>query len=92
MEIRAFSIAEFCKRWNVGKTFTYKEIGAGRLRLTKIGKLSRITSEAEDDWQRQLVKESPEAVEIWRHRITKQTQKNSERCSGQDDDHGDGVP
>ena len=58
----AFSIDQFCERWEIGRTKVYEEIRAGRLRVMKIGKLTRITPEAEAAWQSQLEEQSAEAA------------------------------
>jgi len=66
---RAFTIPQFCERWNVGKGSVYSEIRAGRLRLTKLGKSSRITDKAEEDWLRLLDDESAKVAAEWRQRM-----------------------
>jgi len=50
------SISGFCKRNDVGKTFTYGEIKAGRLEAHKVGSRTKIFPEAEERWKRALPK------------------------------------
>ncbi len=50
---RAYDIPEFCEAYRVGRSTTYEEIRAGRLRIFKIGKLTRISIEAAENWRRQ---------------------------------------
>ncbi len=86
-----FTVDQVSDDYNVGRTQIYGEINAGRLNVIKIGRSTRITAEAISDWQKLLERESPQAREEWRQRIKEQTKKKSERCSDQDDDHGNGV-
>ena len=89
---KSSTIKELGKRHHIGVTKIYEEINRGDLRVLKIGKLTRVSEEAEADWLTLKEEQSPQAIEEWRRRIKKQTKKISERCSDQDDDHGDGVP
>jgi excisionase family DNA binding protein len=52
------SIDDFCQRYNTGRTKTYEEIKAGRLRALKVGKRTIITDDDAEHWLRQL----PEVV------------------------------
>jgi excisionase family DNA binding protein len=47
---RAFSIAEFCRFYGIGQTYTYHEIAEGRLRAVKAGRRTLVTREAADAW------------------------------------------
>ena len=47
---RAYSVREFGRRNDVGSTFTYAQIKAGRLRAIKAGRRTLITAEAENAW------------------------------------------
>jgi excisionase family DNA binding protein len=49
-ERRAFPIADFCRRYSIGRTTAYREIAAGRLRAVKVGRRTLITEEAAKDW------------------------------------------
>jgi excisionase family DNA binding protein len=51
---RAFSIAEFCRVYGIGQTYTYHEIAAGRLRAVKAGRRTLVTREAADEWLAKL--------------------------------------
>jgi len=51
---QVFSIEEFCRSFGIGKTRTYAEIKAGRLRAIKCGARTLITTEAAKDWLAQL--------------------------------------
>ena len=86
-----FTVNQVREDRNVGRTQIYSEINAGRLKVIKIGRSTRITAEAIADWQRLLERESPDGVEKWRQRTKKQTQKKYNCRSDQDDDHGDGA-
>lgn len=44
------TIYEFCKRHHISVTTGYREISAGRLKIFKIGRLTRVTPEAEQKW------------------------------------------
>lgn len=53
-EKRAFSIAEFCSRFGVGRTTTYGEIKAKRLQVVKAGKRTLIPADAAKSWLKNL--------------------------------------
>ena len=57
-EQRAFDIPGFCEAYRVGRSTTYEEIRTGRLQIMKVGKLTRISSEAAENWRRDREKES----------------------------------
>ena len=46
----AMTIQEFCRRNGVSRSFTYQEIKRGKLCVTKSGRWTLITVEAEDAW------------------------------------------
>ena len=46
----ALSIPEFCARYAVGRSFTYQEIGAGRLKARKAGSRTLVPIQAAEDW------------------------------------------
>ena len=50
MTERAIGIPEFCKRYSVGRTTTYGEIAAGRLRTKKSGKRTLIPIDSAEAW------------------------------------------
>ena len=50
---KAFDILEFCEAYHVGRSTAYEEIRASRLKIFKVGKLTRISVEAAANWQRQ---------------------------------------
>ncbi len=50
---KAFDIPEFCEAYRVGRSTAYEEIRAGRLKIFKVGKLTRISDEAAENWRRQ---------------------------------------
>ena len=50
-----FSVDEFCARKGIGRTFFYKQLGAGRIQVVKIGKLTKITAEADEAYDRLLL-------------------------------------
>ena len=47
----AYSIAGFCNDFEVGRSFTYEEIAAGRLRAFKVGARTLIAGEDAIDWR-----------------------------------------
>jgi hypothetical protein len=53
---KAFSISEFCRRNGFGKSTYYEKLRSAGLtpREMRIGKLVRITDDAERDWQRMM--------------------------------------
>ncbi len=50
---KAFDILEFCEAYRVGRSTAYEEIRTGRLTIFKVGKLTRISVEAAENWRRQ---------------------------------------
>ena len=46
MQLRAFSVEEFCERYGIGRTSAYGEMRSGRLRAVKRGRRTLITYEA----------------------------------------------
>lgn len=53
LQLKAYSIEAFCKTFSVGKTLTYAEIKAGRLKIAKIGRRTVIPADAADVWFKQ---------------------------------------
>ncbi|MGA7451319.1 MAG: helix-turn-helix domain-containing protein [Rhodoplanes sp.] len=51
---RAMSIAQFCERFNTGRTKAYEEIKSGRLRARKVGKRTIITEDDAAYWLERL--------------------------------------
>jgi excisionase family DNA binding protein len=51
---RAMSVPEFCQRYGPGRTTTYQEIQAGRLRARKVGRRTIISQDDAEDWLRRL--------------------------------------
>ena len=47
----AITVAEFCQRYEIGKTTVYKLIQHGKLRTIKIGRCRRIPVSAIREWQ-----------------------------------------
>ena len=50
---KAFDILEFCEAYRIGRSTAYGEIREGRLNIFKVGKLTRISVEAAENWRRQ---------------------------------------
>jgi excisionase family DNA binding protein len=59
---RAMSIDDFCERYGVGRTTTYEEIKAERLRARKCGKRTVITEDDAEDWLLRLPAIEPRAA------------------------------
>jgi excisionase family DNA binding protein len=51
---RALSIQEFAEQYGIGRSSTYEELKAGRLRARKIGKRTVITVDDAEEWLRNL--------------------------------------
>jgi excisionase family DNA binding protein len=47
---RAMSVDDFCQRYRIGRTKTYEEINAGRLKARKAGKRTIIAEEDAEEW------------------------------------------
>lgn len=54
--IGAVTISEFCKTYNIGRTFLYEEIKAGRLSARKAGTKTLILKSEAARWARALPK------------------------------------
>lgn len=56
---RARTVKQFCVDYAVGKTLTYAEIKAGRLRAVKVGFKTLILHEDSEAWARSLRELTP---------------------------------
>jgi hypothetical protein len=56
---RARTVKQFCTDYGVGKTLTYAEIKAGRLRARKAGSKTLILHEDSEAWARSLREATP---------------------------------
>lgn len=54
MPPEAFDIPEFCRRYRVGRSFTYTEIASGRLTARKAGRRTLILSADAEAWAQGL--------------------------------------
>ena len=54
----AFDIPDFGEAYDVGRSKTYEEIRQGRLQIFKVGKLTRISLEAAENWRREREKDA----------------------------------
>ena len=50
----AYTIDDFCRLHRVGRTFTYQEIAAGRLKIRKAGRKTLIFPEDAAEWRESL--------------------------------------
>lgn len=50
------TVAEFKAKYRIGHTTFYRQVAAGRLRLIKIGKSTRISAQDADAWLNALPK------------------------------------
>jgi len=50
----AYTLSAFCKAFGVGRTFTYREIKAGRLTASKAGHKTLILHSEANRWARSL--------------------------------------
>jgi hypothetical protein len=62
-EKRAFSIAEFCHRYGIGRTSAYAEIKANRLPIVKVGARTLVLADAAEAWLKNL----PTQTSVPRH-------------------------
>lgn len=51
-----YSIPDFCRAHGISRTQTYRELGAGRLAASKVGKRTVITAEQAAAWRAALPK------------------------------------
>ena len=54
IEKHAFTVAEFCAAYGIGRTKFYAEIQAGRLKIRKAGKRTIVAREDADAWLNSL--------------------------------------
>jgi excisionase family DNA binding protein len=47
---RAMTVLDFCQRYRIGRTKTYEEINAGRLKARKSGRRTVIVEEDAEEW------------------------------------------
>ncbi len=59
---RARTLKQFCADYGVGRTFTYAEIKAGRLRAVKAGDRTLILQDDSEAWARALPRLTPTAA------------------------------
>lgn len=48
--VRAYTINDFCAAYGIGRTLTYREIAAGRLKASKVGKRTLILIADAETW------------------------------------------
>jgi excisionase family DNA binding protein len=48
---KAYSIAEICSLWGLGRTTVYEEIRSGRLSAMKVGRRRLVTEAAIQNWE-----------------------------------------
>jgi hypothetical protein len=69
---RAMSIRAFCETYNLGRTSTYAEIKAGRLKARKAGRRTVITADDAEHWLSCLPAMEKPAERKARQRLTTQ--------------------
>ena len=47
---RAMTVPDFCRRYRIGRTKTYEEINAGRLKARKAGRRTIIAEDDAEEW------------------------------------------
>jgi hypothetical protein len=62
VERSAFSVEVFARRTEISRSQVYVEIREGRLIAKKVGRLTRITADAEKKWQDALMAVVPRAA------------------------------
>jgi excisionase family DNA binding protein len=60
-DIQAYKINDFCKAYSIGRSTAYEEIGAGRLKTTRIGRSVLISKKAAQDWLQSYEQKSKKA-------------------------------
>lgn len=50
LPVEAYTIPDFCRAYGVGRSFTYEEIKAGRLRIVKAGRRTLIPAASARKW------------------------------------------
>jgi excisionase family DNA binding protein len=50
-ERRFLTLQDFCRRYAIGRTKAYEEIAAGRLKIVKVGRSTRIPLDAAKAWE-----------------------------------------
>jgi hypothetical protein len=58
---RLLTIPQFCDRYNTGRTTTFGELKALRLKGVKVGRKTMILEDAAEDWLRTLPAARPTA-------------------------------
>jgi hypothetical protein len=53
-EIKAYTITSFCRAYAIGRSLTYSEMAAGRLRFKKAGRRTIILKDDADYWLEHL--------------------------------------
>jgi hypothetical protein len=46
----AFTVAQFCHRYQIGRTRFYEEVNSGRLPLRKLGRKTLVTKTDAENW------------------------------------------
>jgi hypothetical protein len=64
MEQQAFTIPEFLSLYRIGRSTAYAEIKAGRLKIVKIGRATRITLPNAKEWLQALEAETSGQREV----------------------------
>jgi excisionase family DNA binding protein len=65
MRQQAFTIQEMMKAYRTGRTKLYDEIAAGRLKTYKVGRATRVSAHAAEEWQRNAEAATAQLV-AWR--------------------------
>jgi hypothetical protein len=47
---RGYTIFDFCRTYSISRTSAYNEINAGRLKIRKIGRATRVAEEDAEAW------------------------------------------
>jgi len=50
LQLRAYSIPEFCGVYNVSRSYAYEEIKLGRLKIRKAGRATLVAVEDAETW------------------------------------------
>lgn len=61
-DVQLLAVAEFCQRYAISVRSFYREVNAGRLRVKKIGRSTRVPVEAAQEWLASAPDYQPQAA------------------------------
>lgn len=64
IEKQAYRVSDFCESFSIGKTAVYVEIAKGRLKVTKVGRMTLIAKQDALNWLEKYRSEANQAVHL----------------------------